>query len=175
MQESRRKRKKELLDLERPVRKKNREPEAMLTVSDVDWTSELTTTLWTKLKTCHHFIVSFPKYITVNSLNRKKAVAFCNHLSTTKINLIKIAKEEVHSRIFLAQSWHVSEYLSLFIFSLFNKWQLEKYHFAVSVRSVRGHVNYQFQRCGLKFKLIFCYCYFISLKRKQAFSDFSLV
>ena len=45
MQESRRKRKKKLLDLERPVRKKNWEPEAMLTVSDVDWTSELTTTL----------------------------------------------------------------------------------------------------------------------------------
>ena len=69
MQESRRKRKKKLLDLERPVRKKNREPEAMLTVSDVDWTSELTTTLRTKLKTCHHIIVSFPKYITVKSLN----------------------------------------------------------------------------------------------------------
>ena len=174
MQESRRKRKKKLLDLERPVRKKNREPEAMLTVTDVDWTSELTTTLWTKLKTCHHFIVSFPKYITVNSLNWKKrlhSVIIYQRLKLTS----KIAKEEVHSRIFLAQSWHVSEYLSLFIFSLFNKWQLEKYHFAVSVRSVRGYVNYQFQRRGLKFKLIFCYCYFISLKRKQAFSDLSLV
>ena len=64
-------------------------------------------------KTFHPFIVRFPKYITMNSLNRKKAVAFCNHLSTIKINLIKIAKEEVHSGIFLAQSWHVSEYLSL--------------------------------------------------------------
>ena len=112
MQESRRKRKKELLDLERPVRKKNREPEAMLTVSDVDWTSELTTTLWTKLKTCRHFIVSFPKYITVNSLNWKKrlhSVIIYQRLKLTS----KIAKEEVHSSIFLAQSWHVSEYLSL--------------------------------------------------------------
>ena len=112
MQESRRKRKKELLDLERPVRKKNREPEAMLTVTDVDWTSELTTTLWTKLKTCHHFIVSFPKYITVNSLNWKKrlhSVIIYQRLKLTS----KIAKEEVHSSIFLAQSWHVSEYLSL--------------------------------------------------------------
>ena len=112
MQESRRKRKKILLDLERPVRKKNREPEAMLTVSDVDWTSELTTTLWTKLKTCHHFIVSFPKYITVNSLNWKKrlhSVIIYQRLKLTS----KIAKEEVHSSIFLAQSWHVSEYLSL--------------------------------------------------------------
>ena len=112
MQESRRKRKKKLLDLERPVRKKNREPEAMLTVTDVDWTSELTTTLWTKLKTCHHFIVSFPKYITVNSLNWKKrlhSVIIYQRLKLTS----KIAKEEVHSSIFLAQSWHVSEYLSL--------------------------------------------------------------
>ena len=112
MQESRRKRKKLLLDLERPVRKKNWEPEAMLTVSDVDWTSELTTTLWTKLKTCHHFIVSFPKYITVNSLSWKKrlrSVIIYQRLKLTS----KIAKEEVQSSIFLAQSWHVSEYLSL--------------------------------------------------------------
>ena len=143
MQESRRKRKKKLLDLERPVRKKNREPEAMLTVTDVDWTSELTTTLWTKLKTCHHFIVSFPKYITVNSLKLKKAVAFCNHLSTTKINLknSKRGSPQQHfscpklARIWIPFTFGITVY---FIFSLFNKRQWEKYHFAVSVRSGRG-------------------------------------